>query len=85
MTDNPQRKMTREGLIAQCETLRERMKELEGSLRAIAGCFTQNHANALERWKGCGTEAFEDQDFMDACALSPVIVIAKEALKEPTK
>lgn len=68
--------------MASCKRRGERISRLKGVLREIASKFTQKHRDKLEEWKDCGTEAFEDLEYLDALAKRTIAEIAERALSD---
>ncbi len=69
----------KESQLAAAEASNARKDE---ALTSIATLWLQRHDEALERCKDIGTEAFQDEEWMDAVALKIPVGIAKKALAE---
>lgn len=58
------------------------LQGMREALEKIAAMFTEKHQAALDRHAESGTEAFEDEEFMDACNRQEPTRIARTALAQ---
>lgn len=68
-------------LTSRLSEAQKALEKYEKALRDIDAKFEQKHKDALKKWEGSGTEAFEDATFMDACCYAETSKIAATALE----
>ena len=71
----------REEHKAEIEKLRAENERLRAALENIVGHWNHTHDDALKRWEGSSTRAFEDLEYVEAAAIKPLVDIARAALE----
>ena len=68
----------RSDLLLEAAAEVERLRE---ALENIVGHWNHAHDEALKRWEGSRTQAFEDLEYVEAADIKPLVDIARAALE----
>lgn len=70
----------RDELFDKVQELHEENRILRSALEEQMDYWRPEHDAAIEKWRGSGTECFQDETWMSASVMSEIISIAREAL-----